>query len=186
MICVLKRVHACMDAVISSLQILSPLCIIAACITFGLMWSSKHVVSCVLLPSAPHKLLIVIQSCIPPPASFELHHARCFFLMPASQARALLAECVDQLDKTKSTLVDIFVDLVNESKASVAPERAGDVSRMAKANTAALAMVTKLEEKCAAMKACVRAVISIYQRARCAMPDLLRVCQCRAVYAVLK
>ncbi len=95
----------------------------------------------------------------------------------------MLAECVDQLDKTKSTLVDFFVDLVNESKASAAPDRAGDVSRMAKANTAALMMVTKLEEKCAAMKACACAVTSICESTCCALPYSLRVFWCRAVGA---
>ena len=58
-----------------------------------------------------------------------------------------------QLDHTKTMLVDFFVDMVNNGSA---PEEASDrsvvVARRATVNTATLAMITKLEEKCASVR----------------------------------
>ncbi len=52
-------------------------------------------------------------------------------------------------------LVDFFVDMVNNGSA---PEEASDrsvvVARRATINTVTLAMITKLEEKCASVRVC--------------------------------
>ena len=70
-----------------------------------------------------------------------------------AQARFTIKECIVQLDHTKTILVDFFVDMVgNGSAPEAASDRSAVVARRTKANTVTLAMITKLEEKCASVR----------------------------------
>lgn len=94
------------------------------------------------------------------------------------QARLTIKDCISLLDNTKTVLVDFFVDVVNNSRApDTAIDRSAVVARRTKANTATLAMLSKLEEKCASMR--VRAYFLL-------LPHLGEVIACKLCLIVVK